>query len=48
MSAAAAAGHLPLVIGHRGASGVAPENTLASFARALTDGADGIEFDVRL
>lgn len=48
MSSAAAAGHLPLVIGHRGASAVAPENTLASFARALADGADGIEFDVRL
>ncbi|HEV2883064.1 MAG TPA: glycerophosphodiester phosphodiesterase family protein [Pyrinomonadaceae bacterium] len=39
---------LPLVIGHRGASAVAPENTLAAFARALYDGADGIEFDVRL
>lgn len=26
---------------------VAPENTLAAFARALQDGADGIEFDVR-
>ncbi len=42
------AGHFPLIIGHRGASGVAPENTLAAFARALEDGADGIEFDVRL
>jgi glycerophosphoryl diester phosphodiesterase len=39
---------LPLVIGHRGAARVAPENTLASFVRALRDGADGIEFDVRL
>jgi len=38
----------PLIIGHRGASAVAPENTLASFARAFEDGADGIEFDVRL
>jgi glycerophosphoryl diester phosphodiesterase len=38
----------PLVIGHRGASAVAPENTLAAFARALDDGADGIELDVRL
>jgi len=38
----------PLIIGHRGASAVAPENTLASFARALRDGADGIELDVRL
>ena len=39
---------LPLIIGHRGASSVAPENTLAAFERALQDGADGIEFDVRL
>jgi glycerophosphoryl diester phosphodiesterase len=38
----------PLIIGHRGASAVAPENTLAAFSRALEDGADGIEFDVRL
>lgn len=38
----------PLIIGHRGAAAVAPENTLASFKRALRDGADGIEFDVRL
>ncbi len=38
----------PLIIGHRGASAVAPENTLAAFARAFADGADGIEFDVRL
>lgn len=38
----------PLIIGHRGAAAVAPENTLVSFKRALKDGADGIEFDVRL
>jgi glycerophosphoryl diester phosphodiesterase len=38
----------PLIIGHRGASAVRPENTLAAFSRALDDGADGIEFDVRL
>jgi glycerophosphoryl diester phosphodiesterase len=38
----------PLIIGHRGAAAVAPENTLASFKRAMVDGADGIEFDVRL
>jgi glycerophosphoryl diester phosphodiesterase len=38
----------PLIIGHRGAAAVAPENTLISFERALRDGADGIEFDVRL
>ncbi|HEV7903027.1 MAG TPA: glycerophosphodiester phosphodiesterase family protein [Pyrinomonadaceae bacterium] len=40
--------NFPLVVGHRGASKVAPENTLAAFERALFDGADGIEFDVRL
>lgn len=40
--------HVPLIIGHRGAAAVAPENTLVSFERALADGADGIEFDVRL
>lgn len=38
----------PLIIGHRGASHVAPENTIAAFERALDDGADGVEFDVRL
>jgi glycerophosphoryl diester phosphodiesterase len=37
-----------LVIGHRGSSAHAPENTFASFDRAQHDGADGIEFDVRL
>jgi glycerophosphoryl diester phosphodiesterase len=44
----AASTQTPLVIGHRGASAVAPENTLVSFERAMSDGADGIEFDVRL
>lgn len=38
----------PLIIGHRGASAVAPENTIAAFREALAVGADGIEFDVRL
>jgi glycerophosphoryl diester phosphodiesterase len=38
----------PLIIAHRGASALAPENTLAAFRRAIEDGADGIEFDVRL
>jgi len=37
-----------LNIGHRGASGEAPENTLAAFDLALRQGADGIEFDVHL
>jgi glycerophosphoryl diester phosphodiesterase len=38
----------PLIIGHRGASAIAPENTMAAFREALAVGADGIEFDVRL
>ena len=38
----------PLIIAHRGASAFAPENTLAAFKRAIDDGAEGIEFDVRL
>jgi glycerophosphoryl diester phosphodiesterase len=38
----------PLIIGHRGASAVAPENTIAAFEAAIAAGADGIEFDVRL
>jgi glycerophosphoryl diester phosphodiesterase len=37
-----------LVIGHRGSSARAPENTLASFDMARSEGADGLEFDVRL
>ena len=36
----------PLVIAHRGASEEEPENTLAAFRRARTDGADGVELDV--
>jgi glycerophosphoryl diester phosphodiesterase len=40
----------PLLLGHRGARAVhsIPENTIASFDRALADGCDGFEFDVRL
>ncbi|MDD9269779.1 glycerophosphodiester phosphodiesterase [Paenibacillus sp. GCM10023248] len=38
----------PIVIGHRGAAGEAPENTLGSFALAFEQGADGIELDVHL
>jgi glycerophosphoryl diester phosphodiesterase len=38
----------PLIIAHRGASAVAPENTVAAFRKALDAGANGVEFDVRL
>lgn len=38
----------PLVIGHRGASADAPENTLAAFGLAAEQGAQGVEMDVRL
>ncbi len=40
-------GARPLVLGHRGASAVAPENTLEAFVRARELGADGVELDVR-
>lgn len=35
------------IIAHRGAAGAAPENTLASFQRAVIDKADWIELDVQ-
>lgn len=38
----------PLILAHRGASGVAPENTLAAFRLARELGADGVELDVTL
>jgi glycerophosphoryl diester phosphodiesterase len=41
-------GPQPLILGHRGASADAPENTLPAFARAMADGADGVELDVQL
>ncbi|MBI3260544.1 MAG: hypothetical protein HYZ54_13885 [Ignavibacteriae bacterium] len=36
------------VVGHRGSSGTAPENTLASVRQGLESGADMIELDVQL
>jgi glycerophosphoryl diester phosphodiesterase len=38
----------PLVIAHRGASMSEAEHTLNAYVRALDDGADGLECDVRL
>lgn len=37
----------PLRIGHRGAAGHAPENTLVALELAITYGVDMVEFDVR-
>ena len=36
----------PLVIGHRGAAAVAPENTVASLEAAVAAGVDVVEFDI--
>jgi glycerophosphoryl diester phosphodiesterase len=38
----------PLVFAHRGSSAAEPEHTLAAYLRALAEGADGLECDVRL
>lgn len=38
---------IPQIFAHRGASAVAPENTLPAFEKALELGADGIELDVQ-
>jgi glycerophosphoryl diester phosphodiesterase len=39
---------VPRIIAHRGSSAVCHENTMAAFARAVSNGADAIEFDLRL
>ncbi|MDH6245400.1 glycerophosphodiester phosphodiesterase [Mycobacterium sp. OTB74] len=38
----------PFVVAHRGASAERPEHTLAAYELALSQGADGLECDVRL
>jgi len=39
---------LPLIIGHRGAKGIAPENSLSGFKKAIELGIDEVELDVHL
>lgn len=39
--------NIPRIIGHRGAKGSAPENTLTSFRKAKELGATWVEFDVK-
>jgi glycerophosphoryl diester phosphodiesterase len=36
-----------LIYAHRGASGYAPENTIAAFSLAIEQGAEGVELDVQ-
>ncbi len=36
----------PVILAHRGASTVRPENTESAFTEALAEGADGVELDV--
>ena len=38
----------PVIVAHRGASGIAPENTLPAFTAAISAGAPVIELDVQL
>jgi glycerophosphoryl diester phosphodiesterase len=40
--------HTPLVFAHRGASSAEPEHTLKAYMRAIDQGSDGLECDVRL
>ncbi len=47
MSVLLSSGLRPLIVAHRGASAIAPENTLAAFRAAIDLGADVIELDVQ-
>jgi glycerophosphoryl diester phosphodiesterase len=42
------AAYRPLVFAHRGGADALPEHTLGAYLRALDEGADGLECDVRL
>ena len=46
LGATPALAHPPIVLGHRGAPALRPEHTLASYARAIADGADYVEPDL--
>lgn len=48
MQSKSAAPHEPWVIGHRGASAYAPENTIPAFQLAAEQGATFVEFDLQL
>lgn len=48
MTASTIPAHLPAVIAHRGASGDAPENTLAAMNLAADQGASCVEIDVSI
>ncbi|HEX3052965.1 MAG TPA: glycerophosphodiester phosphodiesterase family protein [Aggregatilineaceae bacterium] len=37
----------PIIVGHRGARGLAPENTLSAFQVAANLAIDGVEFDIQ-
>src|SRR5688572_2551541 len=37
-----------IIIGHRGAAGIEPENTIPSIDAAVAEGVDMIEFDLRV
>ncbi|MDH3335283.1 MAG: glycerophosphodiester phosphodiesterase family protein, partial [Rhodospirillaceae bacterium] len=39
---------IPKIIAHRGASGTAPENTIAAFSRAADMGVKAIELDANI
>lgn len=41
-------GPRPLRVGHRGAAGLAPQNTMASFRAGIAAGVDAVELDVHL
>ena len=43
-----AGGAKPLVVAHRGSSFALPEHTIGAYLRAINEGADGLECDVRL